>query len=156
MILGLELVVAADLSLAGIFMACRGSGVRVSLAPFIEAQSLTGFFDVWARVQSGQLRLELVKAIAKQAPSGLRDAYGCAFSCPRCRPPATNPSPLILLQLALIPVQSRTPRLDGVAELGGNSRCYRLYPRRWNAVLKRLSRRNCSLCRRFWRLKQAA
>ena len=43
MLNGLGLVVATDLSLANIFMACRGSGVRVSLAPFFEAQSLTGF-----------------------------------------------------------------------------------------------------------------
>ena len=35
MLLGLELVVATDLSFASIFMECRGSGVRVSLAPFL-------------------------------------------------------------------------------------------------------------------------
>ena len=39
------------------YMACRGSGVRVSLAPFFEAQSMTGFSCVWGLLRSGVISL---------------------------------------------------------------------------------------------------
>jgi len=58
-LLGLELVVATDLSFARIFMACRGSGVRVSLAPFFEKVSRYLPFGRSVRtaflVQNGQI-----------------------------------------------------------------------------------------------------
>ena len=41
--LRLELVVSSDLSFAFLFMACRGSGVRVSLAPLLN-KSVTGSY----------------------------------------------------------------------------------------------------------------
>ena len=50
-------MLAVGFGLKNTSMACRGSGVRVSLAPFLEAQSLTGFSCVWGLSRSGMISL---------------------------------------------------------------------------------------------------
>ena len=52
-------------------MACRGSGVRVSLAPFFEAQPLAGFF---VSVIGGAILLGPIGALAGLVGGGIAGA----------------------------------------------------------------------------------
>ena len=93
MLLGSELVVATDLSFASVVRACRGSGVRVSLAPFFETQSKTGFSCFRGQSLSGVIPLVGVISGVIWVGIGCRPVEYLAFQnvwvlrhfrCPKC------------------------------------------------------------------------